>query len=421
MKSSTGRWVSGDDFFNRADELRQLEQLVRDGNHILLTGQRRMGKTSLARALGGRLRPQGWTCLFTDVEGAVSEEDAIAEMAKAVYPVQPIRKRLVGSLGRRLDRTFGKLEEVGAHEFRLKFRAVLNQGTWKRRGDDLIEFCARHDKRVLLVVDELPIFLTRLLRREQDDGRLRIDVFLSWLRKAFQASEGPSPVLLVSGSIGLVPLVQRLGLPDRINYLRDFRLGPWDRADSEECLLRLAGHYRLSFGKGAVGAVYDRLGIGVPQHIQSFFARLRASPEVRSTSEISVADVERVYRNEMLGPVGQGDLLHYDTRLQDALGDDLDYEIARRILGEAATQGRLSLAARSALVRAYAGSFERASERVEMIIEILVHDGYLESHGDNYRFCSRWLKDWWSLRAEGHAVPLESLPADVPGDRQIGF
>ena len=421
MRSSTGRWVSGDDFFNRTDELEQLEQLVRDGNHVLLTGQRRMGKTSLTRALGERLRSQGWTCLFTDVEGAVSEEDAIAEMAKAVYPVQPIRKRLVGSLGRRLDRTFGKLEEVGAYEFRLKFRAVLNQGTWRRRGDDLIEFCARHDKRVLLVVDELPIFLTRLLRREEDDGGRRVDVFLSWLRKAFQASEGPSPVLLATGSIGLVPLVRRLGLPDRINYLHDFRLGPWGRADSEECLRRLAGHYRIFLEEGAARTVYDLLGIGVPQHMQSFFARLRRSPEVRRTNQIGVEDVERVYENEMLGPVGQGDLLHYDTRLQDALGDDLDHEIARRILGEAATQDKLSPAARTALERAYAGSLERASEHVAMIIDILVHDGYLERHGDDYRFCSRWLKDWWSLRAKGRVVPLASLQVDVPGDRRIGF
>lgn len=420
MRSSTGRWVSGDDFFNRTDELEQMEQLVRDGNHVLLTGQRRVGKTSLTRALGERLRSRGWTCLFTDVEGAVSEEDAIAEMAKAVYPVQPIGKHLVGSLGRRLDRTFGKLEEVGAHEFRLKFRAVLNQGTWRRRGADLIKFCALHDKRILLVVDELPIFLTRLLRCEEDDGRRRVDVFLSWLRKAFQASEGPSPVLLATGSIGLVPLVGRLGLPDRINYLHEVRLGPWGRADSEECFRRLAGHYCISLEEGVAGAVYDRLGIGVPQHMQSFFARLRRSPEVGRTGEIGVEDVERVYEKEMLGPVGQVDLLHYDTRLEDALGDDLDYEIARRILGETATQGKLSPAARTALERAYAGSVERASD-VAMIIDILVHDGYLERHGDDYRFCSRWLKDWWSLRAKGRAVPLESLHVDVPGDRRIGF
>ena len=34
MKSSTGRWVTGDNFFDRTDELDQLEALVREGNHV---------------------------------------------------------------------------------------------------------------------------------------------------------------------------------------------------------------------------------------------------------------------------------------------------------------------------------------------------------------------------------------------------
>ena len=45
MNSLTGRWVSDDDFFNRERELRILETRVRDGNHILLTGQRRIADT----------------------------------------------------------------------------------------------------------------------------------------------------------------------------------------------------------------------------------------------------------------------------------------------------------------------------------------------------------------------------------------
>lgn len=55
MNSSTGRWVSGDNFFNRERELQILETRVRDRNHVLLTGQRRMGKTSIAQELGRRL------------------------------------------------------------------------------------------------------------------------------------------------------------------------------------------------------------------------------------------------------------------------------------------------------------------------------------------------------------------------------
>ena len=56
MKSSTGRWVSGDDFFDREPELCILENRVGEGNHVLLTGQRRMGKTSIARELGHAVR-----------------------------------------------------------------------------------------------------------------------------------------------------------------------------------------------------------------------------------------------------------------------------------------------------------------------------------------------------------------------------
>ena len=52
MRSSTGRWVSGSDFFNRERELQILEMRIRDRNHVLLTGQRRMGKTSIAQELG---------------------------------------------------------------------------------------------------------------------------------------------------------------------------------------------------------------------------------------------------------------------------------------------------------------------------------------------------------------------------------
>lgn len=41
MRSSTGRWVCGNDFFDREADLEILENYVKDHNHVLLTGQRR--------------------------------------------------------------------------------------------------------------------------------------------------------------------------------------------------------------------------------------------------------------------------------------------------------------------------------------------------------------------------------------------
>ena len=167
MRSSTGRWVSGDDFFDRDAELQILERRVRDGNHVLLTGQRRMGKTSVARELGRRLEAAGWVFLFADVEGATCSEDAIADIAQAVHPVRPIMSRL----GSTMKRLVVSVEEIGAHDFRVKFRADLNAGNWRHHGELLLQHCAAHKQPVLLVIDELPIFLKRVLRG--DDGAAR--------------------------------------------------------------------------------------------------------------------------------------------------------------------------------------------------------------------------------------------------------
>ena len=52
MQSATGRWVTGDNFFDRTGELEILAARVRGRNHVLLSGQRRMGKTSMLRELG---------------------------------------------------------------------------------------------------------------------------------------------------------------------------------------------------------------------------------------------------------------------------------------------------------------------------------------------------------------------------------
>ena len=69
---STGRWVCGADCFGREPELASLANMFGNGNHVLLTGQWRMGKTSILRELGRRLETQHWKCFFADVEAAAS-------------------------------------------------------------------------------------------------------------------------------------------------------------------------------------------------------------------------------------------------------------------------------------------------------------------------------------------------------------
>lgn len=359
-----------------------------------------MGTTSVARELGRRLEASGGTSLFVDVKSADSEEDVIAGIARAMHHVRPLKDRLVDMVR---DWFKDQVDEIGAAEFQLKFRAGLNLGNWRYHGENLLNTCAESDQPVLLAIDELPVFLNRL--SQDDGGQDRADLFLSWLRWVVQTLGPDSPVLLISGSIGLQPLVERLRMPARINYLYPFRLNPWDRDTTVRCFESLARHQNLSVENGVASAVYETLGIGIPHHVQSFFARLKDYATMRHRSKLTIADVDEVYRYELLGAAGQHDLTHYATRLSEALTGP-EHSIAMEILAETATQGACTRESRRSLAELYAALVDQVEERILSTVALLEHDGYIENDHGEYTIPSRLLKDWWSARFQDHYTPV---------------
>ena len=74
---------------------------------------------------------------------------------------------------------------------------------------------------------------------------------------------------------------------------------------------------------------------------------------MQGRDRVTVGDVADVYRNALLGPSGQNDLVHYETRLKDGLEDE-SYSIAMEILAEAATRDVFTPGARRSLEWLYA-------------------------------------------------------------------
>ena len=121
-------------------------------------------------------------------------------------------------------------------------------------------------------------------------------------------------------------------------------------------------------------------------------------------NRVRLRDVPTVYRTTLLGPSGQNDLAHYETRLQEALEDESS-RIAMEILAEAATQDLFTPLARRGLEQRFA-HVEDVSRHITEILDVLVHDGYLEDGEDGYRVPSHLLRDWLAARFRHHHTPF---------------
>ena len=411
LKKAGSNWVDGDRFFDREAELDVLVDRVRNGTHTLLTAQRRMGKTSLVRELLRRLKAEGrFETVFVDLEGVGAAADAVVEIGVESRHIQRAWDRIKSGFSNVLREVDDRVETLAVAEVRVKLRAGIDRGSWQQKGDAVCAALAKNERPVVLAIDELPILVNRMLKdhdyRITPGGKQDVDEFLSWLRKNGQDYRDRICFIL-SGSVGLEPILRQAGLSAHANIFSPLDLKPWTEKTALDCLAALAQTCHLDLPIAARKEMCRRLRCLVPHHVQRFFDSLDEDLRLAGRRCVSLEDVERVYTDEMLSIRGQADLDHYESRLKLVLGPD-GYRAALSLLTEAAVNGGV-------LHRA---AIDRYSERfrawtvadhpvpIDDVLRVLEHDGYLEPRGDDYRFVSGLLEDWWRARHGRHFVPV---------------
>lgn len=396
-------WVEGDKFFGRDVDLELLSERVREGTHTLLTAPRRMGKTSLVHELLRRLELSGkFATVFVDVEDANDPPDAIASIGSEC---RSTRHRLAEIFGD----AFARVEELAVHHLRVKLRAGLDHGNWRHRGDQILEVLAENNLPVVLAIDELPILVNRLVKGKNyeitPERHREADQFLSWLRKNAQAYQGKI-CLILTGSVGLEPVLSQANLSAHANAYQPYHLRPWEAAEASECLAALARQYELNLPSEVRQDMCQRLRCCVPHHVQQFFSHLYEYLRRENRTTATAQDVQSVYSGDMLSVRGQVDLEHYEGRLKTSLGP-AGYELALGLLTEGACAGGTLSAEAVKLYKSYSeDQAEGASSSFGAVLRQLEHDGYFEAVDGGYRFVSGLLEDWWYGRHRANYIPI---------------
>lgn len=402
MKRSTGNWVVGERFWDREVEEALFEERIEEGAHLLVAAPRRIGKTSLLKEAARRLEDR-YLCLYVDLQKSQSAADAIVELSLAAHPHKPLWEKAKGIFQNVLRET---VESIKIQELAITLRSGLTSGDWAAKGDRLLEILASYDKPVVLLFDELPILVNRLLKGADyqitPERRQAADEFLSWLRSNSIRHQGVIRIV-IAGSIGLEPIARQAGLSATLNNLTPFHLGPWSAEIAGGCIRALANEYGIEIDDRAVKEMIKLLGVCIPHHVQMFFDYVYQTCRTENIHHVSPDLVEKVYKLSMLGTRGHMELSHLEERLRMVLGPKIDL-LALDSLTHAAVTGSLNIQDATTLAREHFGS--EWEPNLREVLSILEHDGYLEKRSGAYVFPSRLLKEWWKARFEFTYVSL---------------
>src|SRR6266568_795639 len=176
------------------------------------------------RKMGENAASYGFTPVFADVSDCADELRFVQRLYTAIldntFGDHLWNKIKESWLGKTVDR----VQKVGGAGFNVEFRQ--DGASWTRLGEELADALSKLEGRWLIQIDELPVFVLKLLNQGEPSERARVREFLYWMRRVRQQYTGVRWML--AGSIGLDTITARLNIADAINDLRIAKLGAFD-------------------------------------------------------------------------------------------------------------------------------------------------------------------------------------------------
>lgn len=358
-----------------------------ESQSILLTSERRMGKTSVMRKMTEE-SPAGACPIQRSLQGINAPE----EFARAL--VADVEKNIPDVLSRPIVKRLRKagVKKVGAKSVEVEFEPISEEA-WK---DVVIETFATIetgvDERVVFLWDELP-HMVDAIEAKRDPGTARdlLDV-LRHVRETY-----PSIRMVLSGSLGMHHVVDKLrkkgGMWAPTNDMAMVDLAPLDGGDAEYLALELLRNEAIECDDDeqaiavAIASEVDQ----VPYYIHHTVAGLQREQD--GTGEpVDARMAIRAIAAALVEPQDPWQLKHYVDRVPVYYPAEADLAFAvldaLAAAGKPCSQGEIEN-----LLAARAAPPDRA--RLHGLLELLCKDHYLEP---GYGFRLELVRRAWLAR-----------------------
>jgi uncharacterized protein len=366
--------VEGVDFYGREKELQYAwEYHILKGVSLLLSAPRRVGKTSFSKRMLKMAEENGWKTMYLDLEGISTENEFVR-----FFKEELISKKWWDKTGDTLLKILDSIKELKVVGNEISFDSKV----WRNDTYGKIRQLIENTENVLIVIDELTIYLNHLLK--QEDGKEKVEFFLEWLRSFRQTTK---VCWIFCSSVGIENFASMHQLSKHLNDLHSFRIGAFSEDEAKEFISRLDVDKNVRFTKDHIQYNLDKLVWHLPFFIQILVDKINFLVCVKG-KQLSNETIDEAYN--LL--ITENYFNTWDERLKQYYEFEENARIILKLCVSPNGRSRNDL-----LINLSAKKSEKEKTEVILskLLEMLKNDGYLAEHDGKYIFRSPLLRDFW--------------------------
>lgn len=373
----------------RDNDVKNLWNTLKSGS-VRVLAERRMGKTWMLH-LAIAKKPDWAIPFFLDVENFKSSQEFVWNLNRGLYRNNLVSKKhfnFVNKWFSAIRRLFQRVQKQDLGKV-----IIPELDTWENLLQDTIEnfVKANKEKISVLIIDELPFFLDKLIKSDNIDDAIQVlDTFRA-IRDA-----NPSLRMIFCGSLGLHVVLSKLrdqGYTGRpFNNMPPFEVPPLDK--EKACYLSgclLIGQDIACSNPDEVARAVSEAGCGVPYYIQNIVKWMEEKKSETWDPEKTLSIPESWFESG----IDPADLSYYDERLDMYYPEDMR-DKARAILNVLSSNKEgLTLDKIINLIRYHPNTMTCDAKQVSQVVDTLQKDHYITMKKDVYGFKLEIVRKWW--------------------------
>lgn len=376
----TGPPVENNDFYGRETELQYAWKYhILKGVSLLLSAPRRVGKSSFSKKMLKLAEDNGWKGLYLDLQG-ISTEGEFVKLFKEKLQEKNWWENVKSTVGDKIIKLIDTFEDIDVAGNKIS----ITSNVWRNDTYGKIQQLIECTGEILIVIDELTIFLNHLLK--QENGKEKVEFFLEWLRM-FRQKSGTKVYWIICSSVGIENFASMHQLSKHLNDIHPFPIGAFSEYEAKDFICRLDVDEKVQFTDENVQYVLDKLAWHLPYFIQLLVEKINFLIYTQNI-QLSNDTIDEAYNQLIIED-------HFNT-WDERLKEYYEFEDnARKILKLCALPTGASRDNLLAALLMKKGNMEKTEVILAKLLKMLKNDGYLLENNGKYTFRSPLLRDFW--------------------------